>query len=82
MVNINQDLTFHLHQLENPNQSYISIYWVSSHKEITKKTIIKGYADRARALCDEQHLESEMNNIAEVFRENGYKEKEIKEAMK
>ena len=60
----------------------ITIKKKSNHKESIKKAIIKGFADRARALCDEQHLESEMNNIAEVFRENGYKEKEIKEAMK
>ena len=60
----------------------ITIKKKSNHKESIKKAIIKGFADRARALCDEQHLESEMNNIAEVFRENGYEEKEIKEAMK
>ena len=44
--------------------------------------MIKGYADRARALCDEQHLEAEMDNIVDVFKANGYEEKEIKEAMK
>ena len=60
----------------------VTIKKKSNHKESIKKAIIKGFADTARALCDEQHLESEMNNIAEVFRENGYEEKEIKEAMK
>ena len=54
----------------------------SNHKESIKKAIIKGYADRARVLCDEQHLELEMSNIAEVFRENGYKEKKIEGAIK
>ena len=49
----------------------------SNHKESIKKTVIKGYADRERVLCDEQILksESEMNKIEEVFRENGYEER-------
>ena len=60
----------------------ITIKKKSNHKESVKKAVIKGYADRARALCDEQHLEAEMDNIADVFKANGYEEKEIKEAMK
>ena len=60
----------------------ITIKKKSNRKESIKKAIIKGYADRVRVLCDEQHLESEMNNITGVFRGNGYKEKEIEKAMK
>ena len=55
----------------------ITIKKKSNHKESVKKAVIKGYADRARALCDEQHLEAEMDNIADVFKANGYEEKEI-----
>ena len=49
----------------------------SNHIESIKKTVIQGYADRERVLCDEQILksESEMNKIEEVFRENGYEER-------
>ena len=60
----------------------ITIKKRSNHKESTKRAIIKGYADRARALCDDQNLEAELENIVQVFRENGYEEKEIKDAMK
>ena len=28
----------------------------SNHKESVKKTVIKGYADRAKALCDPEYL--------------------------
>lgn len=39
------------------------------------------YSDRARALCDPQYLEAELQNIEEVFIENGYSKKEVQEAM-
>ena len=32
-----------------------------------KRAIIKGFADRARALCDEEHLAEELHNIEGVF---------------
>ena len=47
-----------------------------------KRGIIKGYSDRARALCDPEYLEEELCNIKEVFKENGYTENEIENAMK
>ena len=37
-----------------------------------KRAIIKGFADRARALCDEKHLAEELHNIEDVFVANGY----------
>ena len=43
--------------------------------------MIKGYSNRARALCDEQYLELEMKNIEDVFTENGYTRQEVKKAM-
>ena len=54
----------------------------SNHRNSTKKGVIKGYSDRARALCDPQYLQSELQNIEDVFAENGYKRKEIQNAMK
>ena len=53
----------------------------SNHRESTKKGVIKGYGDRARALCDPQYLQSELQNI-EVFMENGYSRREVRNAMK
>ena len=37
-----------------------------------ERAIIKGFADRARALCDEKHLAEELHNIEDVFVANGY----------
>ena len=60
----------------------ITIKKKSNHKESTKKGVIKGYADRARALCDPEYLQSELENIVNVFEDNGYSKKEIEDAMK
>ena len=54
----------------------------SNHKDSIKRGIIKGYADRARRLCDPTYLESELQNIIHVFEDNGYTRKEIEDAMK
>ena len=43
--------------------------------------MIKGYVERARALCDKQYLDKELENIRQVFEENGYSKKEVREAM-
>ena len=60
----------------------ITIKKRSNHKESIKKGVIKGYADRARALCDPEYLQSELDNIAQVFEDNGYSKEEVQEAMK
>ena len=60
----------------------ITIKKKSNHPESTKKGIIKGYSDRAKALCDPEYLNDELKNIKEVFKENGYAEEEIEKAMK
>ena len=60
----------------------ITIKKKSNHTKSTKKGIIKGYSDRAKKLCDPEYLNGEIKNIEEVFKENGYTEDEIKEAMK
>ena len=59
----------------------ITIKKKSNHTNSTKRGIIKGYADRARRLCDEEYLPEELKNIEDVFMENGYSRKEIREAM-
>ena len=59
----------------------ITIKKKSNHKESIKKGIIKGYGDRARALCDPQYLERESKNVEAVFIENGYARKEVQTAM-
>ena len=60
----------------------ITIKKKSNHTDRTKRGIIKGYSDRAKTLCDPMYLDDELNNIKEVFMENGYREEEINEAMK
>ena len=59
----------------------ITIKKRSNHKESVKKAVIKGYADRARALCDPEYLQGELDNIVQVFEDNGYST-EVKEAIK
>ena len=60
----------------------ITIKQKSNHTDRVKRGIIKGYSDRARALCDPEYQEEELCNIKEVFKENGYTENEIENAMK
>ena len=60
----------------------ITIKKKSNHKDSIKKAIIKGYSDRARTLCDPQYLKGELENVEEVFIENGYSKREVQAAMK
>jgi hypothetical protein len=60
----------------------ITIKKKSNHRESIKRGVIKGYADRARAYCDPQYLENELDNIKDVFIDNGYSKKEVEYAMK
>ena len=46
-----------------------------------KKGITKGFADRARTLCDGQHLEDELKNVEDVFVANGYDRDVVKKYM-
>ena len=59
----------------------ITIKKKSNHKDNIKKGIIKGFGDRARALCDPQYLEAELENVEAVFVENGYTRKEVQAAI-
>ena len=82
-LNINRKkkkIEFNVHYKET--NTNITIKKKSNHTDSTKRGIIKGYSDRARALCDPEYLEDELNNIKEVFKENGYTEDEIEDAMK
>ena len=60
----------------------ITIKKKSNHKDSIKKAIIKGYGDRARNLCDPQYVEKELRHVKQVFIENGYPDKEVREALK
>ena len=44
--------------------------------------MIKGYTERARSYCDPAYLNNELENIVNVFQDNGYSKAEIKKAMK
>ena len=54
----------------------------SNHTDKTKRGVIKGYVERAKAYCDPGYLKDEMENIINVFEDNGYSRKEIQEAIK
>ena len=47
----------------------------SNHRESTKKGVTKGYADRARKICDPQNLQDELKNIEELHRKRLCKER-------
>ena len=46
----------------------ITIGKKSNRTDDTKRAIIRGYTDRAKALCDPEALEDELKNIKEVKR--------------
>ena len=82
-MNVNRKLKkveFNVHYKKT--NTNITLKKQSNHRDSTKKGVIKGYSDRARALCDPQYLRSELQNIEEIFIENGYSRKEIRKAMK
>ena len=81
-LNINRKtkkIEFNIHYKKT--NTFITIKKKSNHRESTKYGIIKGYSDRAKALCDTRYLQNELDNIEEMFVSNGYNLKEIKEAM-
>ena len=47
-----------------------------------KKGIIRGFAERARALCDRKYLNDELQNIEDVFVANGYERNEVKRCLR
>ena len=59
----------------------INVKESSNHPDMMKRGIIKGFADRARALCDEHNLQSELQNIEDVFVANGYRREVVRGYM-
>ena len=55
----------------------LTIKKISNHKETIKYGVVKGFEDRDRAFCDTQYLQNELENIEEVFLENGFDKWEI-----
>ena len=54
----------------------------SNHPHFMKKDIIRGFAERARALCDGKYLNDELQNIEDVFVANGYERNEVKRCLR
>ena len=81
-LNVNREtkkVEFNVHYKKT--NTNITIKKKSNHRESTKRGVIKGYADRARSYCDPGYLEDELNNIIDIFEDNGYTRKEVKDAM-
>ena len=55
----------------------INVKEKSNHPETMKRGIIRGFAMRARRICDKEILEVEMKNI--VFVVNGYSREKVEE---
>ena len=81
-MNVNRKrkkVEFNVHY--KPTNTNITLKKQSNHSESTKKGVIKGYIDCARALCDAQYLEGELQNIEEMFIANGYDRREVQREM-
>ena len=59
----------------------INVKEKSNHPHFMKKGIIRGFTERARALCDEKHLNDELQNIEDVFVANGYDRTNVRRYM-
>ena len=58
---IQKKIEFNVHYKKTSTN--ITIKKKSNHRESTKRGVIKGYADRARSLCDAGYLEAELKNL-------------------
>ena len=67
--------------LQEDPYTNINVKERSSHPESMKRAIIKGFGDRARALCDNDYLEKELCNIEDVFVANGYPRERVRRYM-
>ena len=54
----------------------------SCHDEKTKIGVFKGYISRARSICSPEYLTEELKFISDVFVENGYSGKYLKNIIK
>ena len=57
------------------------VHYLLDHPESMKRAIIKGFSDRARALCDEEHREDELHNFEDVFVASGYPRETVRRFM-
>ncbi len=65
-----------------PTHTNINVKAASNHPENMKWGVIKGFVERAKALCDDDQLQDELTNIQDVFVANGYARSSIKEIMR
>ena len=59
----------------------INVKQRSNHPDSMKRTIVKGFADSAKASCDEKHLQEELKNMEDVFVANGYPRETVRRFM-
>ena len=60
----------------------INVKAKSNHPDNMKRAIMKGFSERARALCDDEYLEDEIKNIEDTFVANGFDRDTVREYMK
>ena len=81
-LNVNREkekVEFNVHYKKT--NTNIMIKKKSNHTEQVKQGVIKGFTDRARAYCDPKYLSTEMENIIDVFVDNGYSKEEVKKII-
>ena len=70
------------HYMCKKTHTNINVRERSNHPESRKRAVIKGFADRARALFDNDYLEKELCNIKDVFVANGYPRERVRRYRK
>jgi hypothetical protein len=65
----------------NPTQTNLYLNAKSHHHPSTKQAVLCTLIHRARALCDEDSLQAELVFLKDVFKENGYNDRQIPRAL-
>ena len=62
----------------NYKNTHTTINARSNHPGKMKMAMIKGFGDSVRSLCDKDTLEDQLQNLEEIFMENGHEKEKIK----
>ena len=86
VLDLKQIINRHTKRLEftvnyKSTHTNINVKERSNHPESMKQAIIKGFTERAKALCDDEYLEEELKNIEDVFVANDFKRETVIQYM-
>jgi hypothetical protein len=64
-----------------PMHTDLHLYAKSEHHPAQKRAVLITLTQRARSICDAESLEGEMEHLRKAFRQNGYSNGEINQAL-